>query len=115
MATFTKPLRAYVIHPHRGGFEVEINGLESMQALVGGWLEGLVLANDEDNEAGYVAYGNDEAKLIGMPVNLHAQPFILLRPDDFLCGPVLFSRVDREGGTIALADGWMPRMREPKP
>lgn len=74
--------------------------LETCKGIVGGWLEGLP-SNMED---GWVAYGNEESKIFGLPVNVRAhQALVALgghNPQDLLRGNVFFIGMDDEGEMI---------------
>jgi hypothetical protein len=50
---------------------VHVEGLESLQEFVGGYIEAMSVGRDDAT-----AYGNDEAKLIGMEANDRATAFI---------------------------------------
>ncbi|MGH3497428.1 MAG: DUF3846 domain-containing protein [Nocardioidaceae bacterium] len=51
--------------------------LHTLHALVGGYIEGVA-----DTWGTWIAYCNEEGKLLGLPVNVRA--------GDVLCGPVVF-------------------------
>lgn len=62
--------------------------LETMQGLVGGWLEALSLGQ------GAVMYLNEEGKILGLPLNTAANRIVALAnpglaPGDFIVGQVI--------------------------
>lgn len=77
--------------------EIE-NTLESMQEIVGGWIEHISV----ESLGSIDMWGNDEAKLIGL------EPTIALtykgKIYDVVCGNVVFLRHDDEGESISLTD-----------
>ena len=78
------------------------SGLNTLQALVGGDIEGLPSRFD------WIAYGNAEAKLIGLPFNLRAHLFLVQfaghNPSDKICGDVVITGIDDEGYDIDVPD-----------
>ena len=73
--------------------------LEDFQKVVGGWIEGISI-----NEH-LTMYCNEEGKILGLPVNHLATYFVKnLRPfNDFICGDVVFSKINEEGEEISLS------------
>jgi len=74
--------------------------LDTCKGIVGGWLEGLPSNMDE----GWVAYGNEEAKIIGLQPNIRAhQALVALgghNPQDLLRGNVFFVGMDDDGDMV---------------
>lgn len=71
--------------------------LARAQRLVGGYIEGL----PSDTDAGWFAYGNEEAKLQGLPENFRAHDLLVELgghdPLDILRGTVFIVGCDEEG------------------
>lgn len=89
--------------------------LESFQAIVGGWIEGLTL-NDKIS-----CYIDEEGKLKGLRLNvlgdlavrmlLEEDGYSLLK-DDFIVGPVVFvGRPDDEGWDTDVPQDFVDRLR----
>lgn len=76
------------------------NTLESMQNMVGGWIEAIPVTND-----GLVMFCNEEGKLIGLPPNFSL-------PGDTIVGDVVFSRTDSSGGNIDITENDMDAVKE---
>lgn len=71
--------------------------LTTVQGIVGGYIEGLPSNPDE----GWVAYGNEDAKMMRLPFNLRAHQVLVTlgghNPDDVLRGDVLIVGSNDEG------------------
>ncbi|QAY16148.1 hypothetical protein SEA_SONALI_36 [Arthrobacter phage Sonali] len=78
--------------------------LARAQRLVGGYLEGL----PSDTEAGWVAYGNEESKIYGLPANLRAHAVLVElgghNPADVLQGLVFLVGFGDDGEWIDVPD-----------
>lgn len=83
------------------GLDGGAGDLAALQAAVGGDIESLAL---RDDEGGVVAYGNEWGAVIGLDPNPVASRLLRLRPGDVACGPVVFTAVDKDGGTAQLPD-----------
>lgn len=86
---------ALVIDP-RGNVTVRpVDGLEQIQKIVGGWIEGVYLGPD------MTAFVNEEGKLLNLPFNERATKlFQKTHPmtEDYLCGNlVIFGPIDEDG------------------
>lgn len=73
--------------------------LEDFQKVVGGFIEGISISKD------ITMYCNEEGKLLGLPVNNLATYFVktLRTFNDFICGNVIFSKINKEGEEISLS------------
>ena len=81
--------------------ETEINGLEDMQKIVGGYIETWDYISElYDN--GISLYCNDEGKLQG----LHPALVVTKNGEtvEMICGNILFCGYDSEGETVPLTD-----------
>jgi hypothetical protein len=93
-----KMTKAILIEPDLAPMEVDIpRGLGGLQAAVRGNIEGLPSRDDQ----GWVAYGNEEAKIEGLRPNLVAHALLVQlaghNPGDILRGPVVFVGQDDRG------------------
>jgi hypothetical protein len=91
--------------------EVELpHGLTGLQAAVRGWIEGLPSPEGE----GWVAYGNEEAKIEGMFPNLLAHALLVHiaghNPADVLRGPVVLAGQDEDGEQVDIPADLMERL-----
>lgn len=108
MTKMPKMTKAILILPNSVPIEVEIpHGLTGLQAAVGGYIEGLPSREDQ----GWVAYGNEEAKIQGLLLNLVAHGLLveLAGHDagDVLRGPVVFVGQDSRGEEQDIPEGLM--------
>ena len=76
------------------------NDLEFFQKTVGGYIEGVSVTEN------VTVYCNEEGKISGLPINNLATWYIKSRRqfNDYICGDVVFSRIDYEGEEIGLDD-----------
>jgi hypothetical protein len=86
--------------------ETVTSNLDTAQSIVGGWIEGLPSNMDE----GWVAYGNEEAKMMGLPLNPRAHATLVAlgghNPQDHLRGNVFIVGIDDEGDGSTPVDVW---------
>ena|SRR6185312_4621569 len=75
----------------------EVDGLEDMQKIVGGYIEYVDLGalSQIPELEGYDLYCNEEGKLIGLPLNV-------IFPADHMMGDFFISKANEEGETISL-------------
>lgn len=87
--------------------------LERAQRLVGGWIEGLP---SDTEPGGWFAYGNEEAKLQGLEVNLRAHNLLVELgghdPDDVLRGTVFIVGCDEDGEWRSVPAAAIAQFRE---
>lgn len=81
--------------------------LPGAQGIVGGWIEGLPSKMDE----GWVAYGNEEAKMMNLPINPRAHMALVTlgdhNPEDVLRGNVFIIGATDDGEWADVpADVW---------
>lgn len=71
--------------------------LPTAQGIVGGWIEGLPSKPDK----GWVAYGNEESKIMGLPRNFRAHEILVNlgghNPNDILRGNVFIIGATDDG------------------
>lgn len=96
---------ALVVSPDGTATLTRITGLNAMQNAVGGHIEALPVPLAD---GGVCAYGNEEAKLSGLPRNVTAHRMLdiigwQVGPGDYPAGPVLFLGTRNVGGE----DGWI--------
>lgn len=97
-----KSLKVILVHPAADAKVLIVdatNTLESLQALVGGMIEGISVV------AGVDGYINEEGKILGMPPNVKI-------PYDMICGPIVFTRTDDEGETVSVEDGDLEKVQK---
>lgn len=86
--------------------------LDRAQRLVGGYIEGL----PSDVEAGWFAYGNEEAKLLQLPVNPRAHDLLVDLaghvPSDILRGTVFIVGANEEGEWVSVPDAAVAQFRQ---
>lgn len=91
--------------------ETIANDLTATQGIVGGWIEGLPSNVDE----GWVAYGNEEAKLIGLPINERAHEALVTlgghNPADMLRGNVVILGTTDEGEWVDVPEGLLEKFQ----
>lgn len=86
----------------------DANGLEQLQALVGGWLEGVDLGDA-------FMYVNEEGKIDGLPVNASATLLFhaVHGPHDIIVGNVvLVGQSDENGDETSLSESQVATMLE---
>jgi hypothetical protein len=93
--------------------EVELpHGLTGLQAAVRGWIEGLA----SPAEDGWVAYGNEEAKIEGLFPNLLAHALLVHLgghdPADVLRGPVVLAGQDEDGEQVDVPADLMGKLEQ---
>lgn len=76
------------------------NDLSFFQSIVGGYIEGISVAKD------ITMYCNEEGKITGLPINNLATWYVKNRRqfDDYICGNIVFSKIDSDGNEIGLDD-----------
>ena len=76
------------------------NNLSFFQSIVGGSIEGISVTEN------ITMYCNEEGKIKKLPINNLATWYIKSRRqfNDYICGDVVFSRIDYEGEEIGLDD-----------
>ncbi|MBW7932456.1 MAG: DUF3846 domain-containing protein [Gemmatimonadaceae bacterium] len=84
--------------------------LRSKQAAVGGYIEHLVAVPGEAEGDEISLYGNDEARLVGMPFNAFVELELGTPPMDVV-GPILICGADEMGDTRGLTDGEIAAVR----
>lgn len=88
------------------------HGLTGLQAAVRGWIEGLPSPEGK----GWVAYGNEEAKIEGMFPNLLAHALLVHlaghNPADVLRGPVVLAGQDDGGEQVDVPDTLMGELEQ---
>ena len=87
--------RAILIEPSGAGRIVQLGGLEHMQALVGGFIEGHALGDT----APHMVFVNEDGKRLGLAPNAFVTKLLKsrLRTGDSFCGPALVVRVAPDG------------------
>lgn len=93
-----------LVQPQSEPRELVINGdeksfLKPLQALVGGYIEGIHLDDEID---GYV---NEEGLLQGLPPN------VLCPTGALLVGPIVFTRTNDEGYTVSVQPGDIDKVK----
>lgn len=102
----TAPKRALRIDPDGTVTEITVDGLDSLQAVVGGYIEGVQLKD------GYM-YCNEEGKLIGLPVNPLATALAQTLPYDVIVGSVVvLGNGDRNGNDTHVTKACVARVAE---
>lgn len=85
--------------------------LETAKAYVGGWIEQLP---SPVHTEGWIAIGNEEAKLLDLPYNRRAHLTLVAlsghNPADPICGNVFLAGVDDEGETTDAPEGLWERV-----
>jgi len=76
------------------------NDLSFFQSIVGGYIEGISVTEN------VTMYCNEEGKIKKLPINNLATWYVKSRRqfDDYICGDVVFSRIDSDGEEIGLDD-----------
>ncbi|QGJ93481.1 hypothetical protein SEA_MUFASA8_32 [Arthrobacter phage Mufasa8] len=108
-------IKAVIIDADRGEAILVTNiesSLTEAQKIVGGWIEGL----PSDTEAGWVAYGNEEAKNQSLPVNDRAHHALVQlgghNPEDMLRGTVLIVGFNDEGEWTDVPESFIEKLQE---
>lgn len=74
--------------------------LDTLSTLVGGYIEAVLVAESIDRPGFLVTiYGNEEGKLVGLPVN------VLRHDGEPLVGPLVVTTTDRDGNTVGMTEG----------
>lgn len=95
-------LRVIILHPKQAPEVKEVpNALESLQSIVGGYIESVRLKADGFK---YVVLVNEEGKLKGLQPNL-------VWMGDVLVGPAVFTKSDDEGAFVSLDDDDVVRVK----
>lgn len=95
-------IKAVVKRPNEDSEIVEIeNSLESLQSIVGGWIERVPSIFNPK----YDLYCNEEGKLMGLPPN------IITRGTDVVVGTVVVVSSNSKGATIGLEQGDAERIK----
>ncbi len=76
------------------------NDLSFFQSIVGGHIEGVYITEN------ITIYCNDEGKINSLPINNLATWYVKSRRqfDDYICGNIVFSKIDSDGNEIGLDD-----------
>lgn len=106
-------MKAILIEPDAAPLEVDLlPGLPGLQAAVGGYIEALPSRDDQ----GWVAYGNEEAKLLGLRPNLVAHALLVQlaghNAGDILRGSVVFCGQDDAGNQTDVPADLMHRLED---
>lgn len=87
------------------------NDLTAARGIVGGWIEGLPSNVDE----GWVAYGNEEAKIMGLPTNERAHEALVAlgghNPEDMLRGNVVILGATGDGEWTDVPEGVLEKFQ----
>ncbi|MFT4471858.1 DUF3846 domain-containing protein [Arthrobacter sulfonylureivorans] len=92
-------MQAITIAPDGSVMQADLpNTLEALQQAVGGYIEGLPSPLDD----GWAAYGNEDAKIIGLEYNPVAHVVLVKfgghNPRDPITGPVVITGFDNDTG-----------------
>lgn len=105
------PIRAIVLKPERAELEVIENfdqSLESIQEIVGGYVQTLVLRSKDGREV--TIWFNEEGKLMGLPINF---PIVQEgKVIELIVGNVLVTSINDSGETVGLNDEELDFVKE---
>lgn len=101
-------MRAVLITEDGESRTVEVDGLDSLQALVGGFIESLSIGRP-----GAMAWGNDEAKLIGLDANYRATAMVYGEDHDEAVQREAAAKAEWEARGFAVIDAGTGDPREP--